>query len=297
MLNLATLLRESAKAHPAKPAVIVGDTTLRYGELHGFAQRFGGALKSLGVTRGKHVALMLPNVPQFTIAYYGAHYAGGAVVPLNVLLTADEIAYHLEDSDAVALVVWEGFLEQAQAGVRPGGQLQAPHRGQGATRPISSAPEGAQNMTALIATSEPLARAAGHHARRHGGDPLHLGHDRPAQGRGADPLQHVLQRASTCAACLLPIDESTVALAVLPLFHSFGQTVMQNAIIAGGGTLVLLPRFDAKAALELMAEHRVTLFAGVPTMYFALLHHPEAEHLRLSRSSTASAAARRCRSR
>jgi long-chain acyl-CoA synthetase len=64
-------------------------------------------------------------------------------------------------------------------------------------------------------------------------------------------------------------------LVVLPLFHSFGQTVMQNATIRGGGTLVLMPRFDPLGAAQLMQKHKVRLFGGVPTMYFALLNHPE----------------------
>jgi long-chain acyl-CoA synthetase len=72
-----------------------------------------------------------------------------------------------------------------------------------------------------------------------------------------------------------------VALVVLPLFHSFGQTVLQNAVLGGGGTLVLVPRFDPRVALETMAKHRVNFFAGVPTMYFALLHFPEAERFDL----------------
>jgi acyl-CoA synthetase (AMP-forming)/AMP-acid ligase II len=115
-LNLATLLRESAKANPTKPAIHIGDVTLPYAMVDGLAQKFAGALRALGLKPGQHVALMLPNVPQFTIAYFGCHYAGNPVVPLNVLLTADEIAYHLDDSDAVAVVAWEGFLEQAQHG-------------------------------------------------------------------------------------------------------------------------------------------------------------------------------------
>jgi long-chain acyl-CoA synthetase len=69
----------------------------------------------------------------------------------------------------------------------------------------------------------------------------------------------------------------TVALAVLPLFHSFGQTVLLNAVLRSGGRVVLMPRFDPGGALSLMERHRVSLFAGVPTMYFALLHHPKAD--------------------
>src|SRR6185503_974875 len=92
------------------------DTTISYEALHAHVQRLAGGLKKLGVKKGDHVALMIPNVPHFTIAYFAAQYLGAAIVPLNVLLTPDEIAYHLTDSDAVVLVAWEGFLEQAQAG-------------------------------------------------------------------------------------------------------------------------------------------------------------------------------------
>jgi long-chain acyl-CoA synthetase len=81
---------------------------------------------------------------------------------------------------------------------------------------------------------------------------------------------------------LMSLGKDTVSLAVLPLFHSFGQTVVQNATLRSSGTLVLLPRFEPKAALELMQGHKVTLFAGVPTMYFALLNHPEAGNYDLS---------------
>jgi long-chain acyl-CoA synthetase len=68
----------------------------------------------------------------------------------------------------------------------------------------------------------------------------------------------------------------------LPLFHIFGQTVMQNAPIAVGGTVVLLPRFEPKAAFDLMESHRVNFFGGVPTMYLALLNYPEADQYDLS---------------
>jgi long-chain acyl-CoA synthetase len=81
---------------------------------------------------------------------------------------------------------------------------------------------------------------------------------------------------------LLPIDASMTAIATLPLFHSFGQTCIQNATIAVGGTFTLLPRFTPEAAFEILVRDRVTLFAGVPTMYFALLNHPGGEKLDLS---------------
>ena len=120
-LNLSLLLHETAKAHPQNTALILGEARISYQRLQGMAMAFAGALRGLGVHPGQHIALLLPNVPHFSVAYYGALHAGNAVVPLNVLLTADEIHYHLEDSDAVVLVAWEGFGEAARAAVARGG--------------------------------------------------------------------------------------------------------------------------------------------------------------------------------
>lgn len=279
MLNLATLLRESATKTPAKPAIIIDDTPLRYGELDAFAQRFGSSLAGLGVTPGKHVALLLPNVPHFTIAYFGAQYAGAAVVPLNVLLTADEIAYHLEDSDAVALVVWEGFLEQARAAFARVDTCRHFIVAK-ADRADLSAPEGAHNMTALIGTGTPCEVP-----NTMPDDTAVILYTSGTTGRpkGAELTQfNMFFNAVYVRQFLLPLSEDSVALGTLPLFHSFGQTVVQNAILAAGGTMVLLPRFDPSAAFEQMQKHAVTLFAGVPTMYFALLHHPNGDEYRLN---------------
>ena len=154
-LNLATILDESARRHPQKTAIAIGDMAMPYAMLDGFARRFAGALAGLGLRRGQHVALMIPNTPHFTIAYFGGHYAGCPIVPINVLLTADEIAYHLEDSDAVALVVFEQFLPQAQAAV-----LRVPSCKHLIVAKLDrsdvSAPAGVLNMTALIATGTPV---------------------------------------------------------------------------------------------------------------------------------------------
>jgi long-chain acyl-CoA synthetase len=273
-LNLASLLRVSASENPKKPALIVGETVLTYEQLHAFAQRFAGALKRLGVRRGQHVALMLPNVPQFTIAYFGAHYLGAPVVPLNVLLTGEEVAYHLEDSDAVALIAWEGFADAAKAGFdRVAGCKQLVIARMSPTDP--SAPEGAHNLSALLASAEPVLEPAATNPE----DTAVLLYTSGTTGKpkGAE-LSHfnMYWNADYVANHLSPLGADAVVLTVLPLFHSYGQTCMQNATVLNGGTMVLLPRFEPIPALELMQKHKVNSFAGVPTMYFALLNHPDA---------------------
>lgn len=279
-LNLATFLRESARKCPKKPALIVGETTLTYEIAHAYVQKLAGALEKLGIKRGQHVALMLPNVPHFTLAYYAAHYIGAPVVPLNVLLTGDEVAYHLDDSDAVALVVWEGFLEAGQAGFARADACK--HLIVARANPTDvSAPEGAYNMTALIGSGTPVAEPA----PTMPDETAVILYTSGTTGRpkGAE-LSHfnLFYNAEYAGKVLSPTTPESVSLAVLPLFHSFGQTCIQNATIAAGGTLVLLPRFEPQAAFALMQKHRVTKFAGVPTMYFALLHYPEAASYDLS---------------
>lgn len=278
-LNLGVILRESAKKNPDKVAIIVGETKLTYGQVHAYAQKLAGSLKKLGVERGQHVALMLPNVPQFTIAYYAVHYVGGVVVPLNVLLKGDEVQYHLDDSDSVAMIVWEGFLEHAQAGFARADVCK--HLVVAKADPTDvAAPDGMHNMTALIGTGEPVAELPDTMPD----DTAVMLYTSGTTGRpkGAE-LSHfnMFYNAEYSSTKLMPLDEDTTALAVLPLFHSFGQTVIQNGVLSAGGTLVLLPRFEPKAALSLMQAHGVTLFAGVPTMYFALLNHPMADDVKL----------------
>jgi len=273
-LNLATLLRESATKNPNKTAVAINDVSLPYGMVHGFAQKFAGGLKKLGIKRGEHVALMMPNVPQFVISYFGSHYAANPVVPLNVLLTPDEVAYHLEDSDSAAIVVWEMFYEQARAGFdRVAGCREIIVVK--ADRADITAPDGAHNYTAVVMQADPVTEVPDTNAD----DTAVILYTSGTTGKpkGAE-LSHfnLFYNALHMKSIELPMpkDEVTV-LVTLPLFHSFGQSVLQNATILGGGTLVLLPRFEPLTAANLIKKHSVNFFAGVPTMYFALLHHPE----------------------
>ncbi len=273
-LNLATILRTSASKFPERPALHLGDATIPYATLHAYAQRFAGALAKLGIKRGEHVALMLPNVPHFSIAYFGAHYAGNAVVPLNVLLSADEIAYHLEDSQAAALVVWEGFYDQARAGFDRVASCRQIIVAKAAPSDVT-APDGAVSFTAAIASAEPVTDLPDTMPD----DTAVILYTSGTTGRakGAE-LTHfnLFYNAEYMSSKLLPLSSSDIALATLPLFHSFGQTAVQNALFVRGGSLVLLPRFDPQSAFGLVQKHKITLFAGVPTMYFAMLHFPDA---------------------
>ncbi len=267
-LNLATVLADSAALHPSRPALVLGDTTVDYATLDTFARMFASALADLGVRPGEHVALLLPNVPQFTVAYFGAHYAGTPVVPLNVLLTADELAYHLADSEATVVVAWDSFLGPLQEAVARVGTVRHVIVAR-ADRTDLSAPDGCHNLVALMARATPV--AAPHPTAADDTAVVLYTSGTTGKPKGAELTHANLLSNAKAAAGLVDLDESTVALVALPLFHAFGMTVMHNAVLSVGGSLVLVPRFHAPSVIQLLHHHRVTFLGGVPTMFMALL--------------------------
>lgn len=275
MANLASFLETSAEQYPDRTAIVFGDTELTFPQVNGAANQVANLLVSRGIKPGDKVALSCPNLPYFTIVYYGILKAGATVVPLNVLLKGREVAYHLADSDAKAYFAFEGTVDL------PIGE--AAWEGFNATESCeefflikldSGAPaplEGPEHYAPLVAEQPPTF------------DTVDVDDDETAvilytsgttgQPKGAE-LRHRNMRDNALAGKdLFGADAASpdTYLCVLPLFHSFGQTCIQNGAIAFGGTIVMLPRFEAKAALGLMAKHKVSYFAGVPTMYWGLL--------------------------
>jgi len=273
--NLSALLENSAAKYPDRTAVVLGETRLNYAQVNGAANQVANLLVSRGIEPGDKVALSCANIPYFTIIYFGILKAGATVVPLNVLLKGREVAYHLDDSDAkvvfafegtpelpIGKAVWEGF--NATEGTTGFFLVTAD--------PTASSPiEGAETFGAAVANQPPTFET------------VEVDDDDTAvilytsgttgQPKGAE-LRHRNMRDNALAGTdLFGADENNpdTYLCVLPLFHSFGQTVIQNGAFTFGGTIVMLPRFEAKAALGLMLKEKVTFFAGVPTMYWGLL--------------------------
>ena len=269
-LNLAMMLRESARAKPEKAALILDDFRVTYAQLEALSNQVAGNLRAAGVQVGDRVGLMLPNVPQFVAAYYGILKAGAVVVPMNVLLKAPEVAYYLGDSGARALIVWEDFAEEAGKG-SPNGVT--PYVVQ---KPGSNAlPDGARAFSALLQGSPRFDMAA-----MRPDDPAVILYTSGTTGRakGAELTHFNLYMCCDVAANrLIEFRDDDVSMAVLPLFHSFGQSNVLNTTVYAGGTITLVPRFEPTKVLQVIQRDRVSVFCGVPTMYFALLHHPDAD--------------------
>ena len=255
--NLGTILVGSAERRPEHTALRLDARVLCFADLDRAARGVAASLQRRGLEPGDRVALLVPNVPEFTIAYFGILYAGCTVVPLNVLLSAPEVTYHLQDSGAKLLFAHPLFEQPASEGAAEAG-----------IPVLAASPDG----IAALADAEPLVSPH-----------LTLATDTAVilytSGTTGKPKGAELTHANLLINCamvlpkLVPITDDDVALASLPLFHSFGQTCIQNAFIAAGATYTLLPRFGPQEAADVMSRDSVTFFAGVPTMYFALLHH------------------------
>ncbi|MFD7055066.1 long-chain fatty acid--CoA ligase [Streptomyces mirabilis] len=273
--NVSRLLTDSASRHPERTAIIFGDDRITYDALDSAANRVANLLVSRGIQPGDKVAVSCPNLPHFSSIYFGILKAGAAVVPLNVLLKAREVAYHLADSDAkahfafegtpelpIGQAAWEGFQASAgcteffliESGGAPwsGGETPESYASVVAEQPVTfRTVERDDDDTAVVLYTSGT-----------------TGHPKGAELRHRNVYENALIGIDLFAA---DSERPDTYLCVLPLFHAFGQTVIQNGAFAFGGTIVMQPRFEAQAALRLMLAHDVTFFAGVPTMYWGLL--------------------------
>ena len=280
MLNLGRFVREHALRSGDRVAVRMGEQSYTYAQLEGLSNAVANHLSAAGIRQGDKVALSCPNVPYFPIVYYGILKAGAVVVPLNVLLKPREIAYHLKDSDAKAYFVFEGMpeLPMAQAGKAAFDESDCEQFVVMTTDPQGAGPvEGATTLGSILANQPEHFDIVSTTAE----DTAVILYTSGTTGqpKGAE-LSHLnMTMNALLSSALFSVPGQALSdrkgLIVLPLFHSFGQTCMMNALFYGGGEISLLPRFDAAATLQTVEAHGVNVFSGVPTMYWALLNEAQ----------------------
>ena len=275
MLNLSIFLEDSARKHPERDALVLGETRLTYGQVDAMANQVANLLVSRGIVPGDKVALSCPNLPWFPVVYYGILKAGGVVVPLNVLLKGREIAYHLGDSDAKAYLCFEGTADLPMATEGHAGFTQAAGCEQMfvvTADPAAASPvEGVETLGAALAGQPPVFESVPT-AETDTAVILYTS-GTTGQPKGAE-LSHsnLVTNALTCNRLFgTQATAHDRHLLTLPLFHSFGSTVQMNAGFSVAATIVMLPRFEAAAAVALLEKEDITFFAGVPTMWWGLL--------------------------
>lgn len=271
--------------------MVDGELRLSYAAIDALTNRAANLLSSLGLQPGGTVALSCPNSFYFPVVYLGALKAGLTVVSLNILLKATEIAYHLKDSGAKAYVAFEGSpqLPVGDEALKAFGKIDtcvhfvhiatSEATTDGIVDFVSELAEHSAEFTTVDMSETDTAvvlYTSGTSGQPKGAELTHRG-----------MRLNALAGNDTFGADL---DRPDVFLCVLPLFHSFAQTVVLNAAFAYGGTVVLVPRFDEHVVLELIARHQVTIFAGMPTMYSRVLEVPQQEKLQLRKALSGGAA-------
>lgn len=297
---LTWLLDTAARRFPSQTALIYYGTRLNYAQFSSLANRFAAALLRLGIQKGDRVAIALPNIPQYPIAFYGALRAGAVVVPTNPLYTEREMQHQLADSGARIIVMLDMFYPTLRA-VRANTALEYI---------ILTSP--ADFLPPLLRTLYPLAQRNAKHPEprltdeeRHKDAELHdmsemlESHTKggievfnlPPRASGDDlaALQYTGGTTGLSKGAMLTHrnllanalqarawdahaqDGKEITLCVAPFFHVYGMTIGMNLSIVAGASMVLLPQFKAREVVKTIRRYHPTQLPGIPTMYIAIM--------------------------
>lgn len=285
LVPLPDLLRSAARRFPQHSAIYFGNARYTYRELNQEANRFAHALRSLGLNLGDRVAILLPNLPQFIIAFYGTLKAGGVAVLISPQESPDEWKRQIAESAVHAMV---GLTAHADLARSLQVHLNIPHL------ILTSPSEYLLPIRRLIRRS--LESSSGERG-------VHLWHEWLACYPDHDPeipvdpeaLAAILYTGGTTSAArgVMLSHRNLIAnalqarhwmpdaregqerfLCVLPFFHSYGLTMALNVPIALGATMILLPHFEARQVLKAIQRFHPTIFPGVPSMYVAINNAP-----------------------
>jgi long-chain acyl-CoA synthetase len=262
--DLGSIVRQSARQFGSKPALITGERTVTYEELDELCDRVAGGLQELGVRPGDRVSLYSPNRWEWVVAYHAAFRAGAVLNPINVMLTAEEVAFVLNDCGA-AVIITSGDKAEALRGLTAGipslHQVISFDRAGEDSRWFGSL----LDLPARPPDVPPPAPA----------DLSTIGYTSGTTGHPKGAMQsHRAVYLNTAALMAMQTrTDRDVMLNALPLPHVYGNVVMNGTFMAGG-TLVMMERFDPAQALANIGKHRVTVVDGVPTMYMLMLADP-----------------------
>ena len=278
LVPLQEILHKSTKAFPEKIAIIFGEQEISYAQLEVLSNRFANALIELGIKKGGRVALFLPNIPQFIIAYFGILKAGAVATAISPLHREREVEYQLRDSEAGTIIaldslyaivdnVWaktklknvivtsldEPASEKASSSIKPNVWTFQQLLKEAPETPIKVEINPHEDLAVLQYTGGTTGTAKG----------AMLTHT------------NLVSNALMFAAWIKGATAKETFLTALPLFHIYGMTTSMTVPIRLAAKMVLMPRFEPAKALETIQKHRVTVFCGVPTMYSVLLANPE----------------------
>lgn len=263
-MNLANHVTRIARRSPDHPAILFEDKALSYGVLEACSSALADALYQHGVRRGDRVALFLPNIPAFALAYLAALKAGAIAVSVNAIFKSDEVKYILDDSGARVLFTTAELLDQVPRAACPALEHVVLCEGErGGVAPLEAWLD-AGTPGFPSAEMEPDEIAAILYSSGTTGFPKGV------------MLSHANIDSNTrTSAKYSHFTPSDRLVAFLPLFHVFAQNYIMNGGFQAGSTVVLFRRFVPEVVVPAIARQGVTHFFAVPTIYIALVNAPE----------------------
>jgi len=272
VLNLVERVRQTALEQPEKHAYhfLGRDTT--YGEFEETVSRFAAGLQQLGVEKGDHVAFLLGNTPHFLISLYATMRIGATAIPVNPMYTQDEIAYIIQNGDVKAVIALDLLLPLVEVGVKVLPQVEnyiICETTQDIGEKVNALSNSAKEKTKLF--SQILGSTV------ESVDPVKVEEDDTAiilytsgttgYPKGAMLTHRNLYSNARDVGHYLSMTPEDRVIATLPVFHVFALTVVVNAPLLQGATVLLAPRFSPSEIYDLAESQKATVFAGVPTMY------------------------------
>jgi long-chain acyl-CoA synthetase len=284
-IPLYELIRQSAVKHRDKTALVSLDKTITYAEMDDYSDRLANGLAGMGVQKGDRVATMLPNCAQHVIAFHGIIKAGAISVPCNVMMKGEELAYILNDSGAETMICLDLFYPLLQSVVSrtPVKNIITVHLKDFSDESAWVPPLLDREKQTFPNTVDLM-------------DILNQHAPQPPQPE-IDPrrdLALILYTAGTTGfpkgvmethynmvynclshSHLMGLDEKAVNLQIMPMFHTSGYFLGLHPVLYRGGTVVLMPMFDPGELLKIIDRYKVNVLFAPPTLYVALVNHPD----------------------
>ncbi len=265
VVPLGDLIRKQAARYGSKTLFECNGVRRSYAELDERTTRLAGGLQALGVRPGDKVACYMPNSIELIEAYYATSKAGAVTVFLNALLTAREIRYILQDSEARVIITAPSLLPNVQE-VRADAKRLETIVVHGATAPSQT-----------VRFNDLLQSGACGPVQVRTEDEAWLGY---TSGTTGQPKGAILTHLGATHVAAVVVDrfgyrEADVVLCALPLFHSYALNSCMIQVMMAGASQVILERFTPDGVLQAIQDHRITIFPGVPTMFNYLVNFPD----------------------
>jgi long-chain acyl-CoA synthetase len=282
LMNLVQRVRETSLENPTKPAYHFMGKDTSYAEFDQSIAKFASALRKLGIEKGDHVAFLLGNTPHFLITLYATMRLGATAIPINPIYTSDEISYILHNSQPKAVIALDMLLplvEQASGSFPFVSNYIICETTPETTAKLAALPDElrskVKSFTQLSMSSTPDVLPVDVAQN----DTAVILYTSGTTGRpkGAMLTHENLFSNARDTADYLGISAEDRVIAALPVFHVFALTVVVNAPLLKGATLLLVPRFTPKDVFDMAKEKQATVFAGVPTMYNFLYQTPDSD--------------------